>query len=111
MGTIDIAEVRRRLERYAVLSHTPGLSDREMLVCADLTLAYLPMLLDELERRRWTMAKWRPEYGLRTGENVHWISADELAVRARAARYGYPLVRRLVGEWEDVDEVAVDGER
>lgn len=54
MATIDIGEVRRRLETYAVLTAVggPDVSDLHMLLVADRLLAYLPMLLDELEQLR-----------------------------------------------------------
>jgi hypothetical protein len=48
VSTVDIAEVRRRLDRYV----TRAAVGAGTLLDADTVLAYMPMLLDEVEQLR-----------------------------------------------------------
>ena len=52
MSTVDTAEVRRTLEHYVALAVSHAATDPAWLLRADRLLAYLPLLLDEVEQQR-----------------------------------------------------------
>lgn len=103
MSTVDIGELRRELERYVALAAQPGTSP-SLLHDADRLLAFMPLLLDELEQLRAIVGKaelagWRKAVAaLRDGERFYpWLRDFEppsIGQRELYAAYLEALVNR-----------------